>query len=51
MIAEARADTVSEESKPRHVTPYAVSKIRSEKDISKLADPSFSPTFLGSAAA
>jgi nucleoside-diphosphate-sugar epimerase len=44
-------DTVSEESKPRPVTPYAVSKIRSEKDISKLADSSFSPTFLRSATA
>jgi nucleoside-diphosphate-sugar epimerase len=45
------ADTVNEESKPRPITPYAVSKIRSEKDISKLADSSFSPTFLRSATA
>jgi nucleoside-diphosphate-sugar epimerase len=45
------ADTVNEESKPRPITPYAVSKIRSERDISKLADSNFSPTFLRSATA
>jgi len=45
------ADTVNEESKPRPITPYAVSKVRSERDISKLADSSFSPTFLRSATA
>jgi nucleoside-diphosphate-sugar epimerase len=45
------ADTVNEESKPRPITPYAVSKICSEEDISKLADSSFSPTFLRSATA
>lgn len=47
----AGADMVTEESKPNPVTPYGVSKLRAEEDISKLADTSFSPTFLRSATA
>jgi nucleoside-diphosphate-sugar epimerase len=47
----AGADMVTEKSKPHPVTPYGVSKLRAEKDISRLADPSFSPTLLRSATA
>lgn len=37
---------MTEESKPNPVTPYGMSKLRSEESISKFADTSFSPTFL-----
>lgn len=45
------ADLVNEESEVKPVTPYAASKVLAEKDISKLADSTFSPTFLRSATA
>ena len=45
------ADIVNEKSRPNPITPYGISKIRAEKDISKLADARFSPTFLRSATA
>jgi nucleoside-diphosphate-sugar epimerase len=47
----AGTEMVTEESKPKPVTPYGVSKLRAEKDLFKLADRSFSPTFLRSATA
>jgi nucleoside-diphosphate-sugar epimerase len=42
---------VNEESEPKPVTPYAESKVFAERDISKLADTDFTPTFLRSSTA
>jgi nucleoside-diphosphate-sugar epimerase len=42
---------VDEETKPKPVTPYAESKVLAERDISKLADSDFTPTFLRSSTA
>ncbi len=42
---------LNEESKFNPVTPYGISKVRVEQDVSKLADDSFSPTFLRNATA
>lgn len=44
-------EIVNEESEPKPVTPYAESKVLAERDISKLADADFSPTFLRSSTA
>jgi len=51
VYGDSGADMVNEESKPRPITPYAISKARAEKDISRLADSNFSPTFIRSATA
>ena len=45
------SDIVTEESGLNPITPYGISKMLAEKDISKLADDKFSPTFLRSATA
>jgi nucleoside-diphosphate-sugar epimerase len=44
-------DMLTEESEFNPVTPYGISKVRVEQDVSKLADDHFSPTFLRSATA
>ena len=45
------AEVVNEKSEVNPITPYAVSKVLSEKSISKLADSTFFPTFLRSSTA
>lgn len=44
-------DWLTEESAFNPVTPYGISKVRVEQDVAKLADDSFSPTFLRNATA
>jgi len=51
LYGAAGDEPVSEESPPAPVTPYGISKIRVEEDLSKLADEDFSPTFLRNATA
>jgi nucleoside-diphosphate-sugar epimerase len=46
MYGIAGEEAVSEDSKLAPATAYAVSKVKAEEEISKLADESFSPTFL-----
>ena len=45
------SDMVNEKSRLNPVTPYGISKVKSEKGISELADSEFSPTFMRSATA
>jgi len=51
MYGEAGEEAVSEDAPLRPLTPYAISKVRAEEDISKLADGDFSPVFMRSATA
>lgn len=44
-------DLLTEEAPLRPLTPNAVSKVRAEEDLSKLADVSFSPVFMRNATA
>jgi nucleoside-diphosphate-sugar epimerase len=44
-------DLLDEESPFNPVTPYGISKVRVEQDVSKLADSDFSPVFLRNATA
>ena len=45
------ADIVNEESEVRPITPYAISKVRAEKEIAKIAGSNFTPVFLRSSTA
>lgn len=49
--ADGNDDLLTEEAPLRPVTPYAVSTVRTEEDLSNLADVSFSPVFMRSATA
>ena len=48
----AKQDELATEDSPMHpLTPYAISKVRVEEDLSKMADGIFSPVFLRNATA
>jgi nucleoside-diphosphate-sugar epimerase len=49
MYGAAGDEILKEDAPLRPVTPYAVSKLRAEEDLAKLADQQFSPTFLRNA--
>jgi nucleoside-diphosphate-sugar epimerase len=51
MYGTAGDELVTEQAALRPLTPYAISKVRTEEDISRLADESFSPVFMRNATA
>ena len=51
MYGKAGEEFVDETAPLRPLTPYAVSKVRAEEEIGKLADENFSPVFLRNATA
>jgi len=51
VYGDSGTDMVTEVSELRPITPYAISKARAEKDILRLADSNFTPTFLRPATA
>jgi nucleoside-diphosphate-sugar epimerase len=51
MYGRAGEEIMAEDAPLRPLTPYAVSKVRAEKDISSLANADFSPVFMRNATA
>lgn len=51
MYGKAGEEMVDESAPLRPLTPYAVSKVRAEEEISQLADQNFSPVFMRNATA
>jgi nucleoside-diphosphate-sugar epimerase len=51
VYGDSKEDVVNEESEVNPITPYAISKVRAERDIAKFADSDFCPTFLRSSTA
>ena len=51
MYGAAGDDILTEDAPLRPLTAYALSKVRTEEDVSKLADSSFSPVFMRNATA
>ena len=51
MYGHAGEETVDENAPLHPLTPYAISKVRAEEEISKLADRDFSPVFMRNATA
>lgn len=51
VYGDSKKDIVDEDSEVNPITPYAISKVRAERDISKLQDSNFCPTFLRSSTA
>ena len=51
MYGKAGEEIVDERAPLRPLTPYAISKVRAEEEIAKLADQDFSPVFMRNATA
>jgi nucleoside-diphosphate-sugar epimerase len=51
MYGQAGEELVTEDAPLRPLTPYAVSKVRTEEDVSRLATADFSPVFMRNATA
>lgn len=51
LYGAAGDEPIAEDAEFNPVTPYGISKVRVERDVSRLADESFSPTFLRNATA
>ncbi|MCW3997879.1 MAG: SDR family oxidoreductase [Candidatus Bathyarchaeota archaeon] len=51
VYGDSKENIVNEESAVNPITPYAISKVYAEKNISELADSDFCPTFLRSSTA
>jgi nucleoside-diphosphate-sugar epimerase len=51
MYGKTGEETITEDAPLRPLTPYAISKVRAEEDISNLADDTFTPIFMRNATA